>query len=422
MFSCLLSLPPYLNAANYFAANNGNGLACSLTAPCTINQCVITLAAGDTCFFRGGTYSQDGNEKLTAAITSGMSPSNMTKIYAYPGEIPILKPTSSSGPIFRFGTSKYVEVKGIVIDGTNVFGDDETGVSFWRADFLSPGHNRFMDGEIRHCRANGVDLFSSFNELRNSLIHNNGIKRAGYYHGVYNAGANNTISGNSIYNNVGWGVHQYTSSSSNRSNNLIYKNRLYSNGMGKALQCGGLLISSGHRNYAYNNLVYSNVGPGMGVGYNCNACALWNNTLYHNASYGIVVSPSGGRDVNNLVQNNIIIGSKAAAIRVYSSATGTSVDHNDLYNNDGSNKVLDEGKDSAISNNIAGNPLLVDPPSDMSIPATSPAKDGAITLKQVTDDFSGTSRPQASAYDIGAYECEVKDASGLRRLPMGESQ
>jgi hypothetical protein len=59
---------------------------------------------------------------------------------------------------------------------------------------------------------------------------------------------------------------------------------------------------------------------------------------------------------------------------------------------------------SLSSNLLNTNPLLVSPPSDFRLQASSPAIDAGETLASVTVDHAGTARPRGAGYDIGAYE------------------
>ncbi|MBS1547132.1 MAG: T9SS type A sorting domain-containing protein [Bacteroidetes bacterium] len=55
--------------------------------------------------------------------------------------------------------------------------------------------------------------------------------------------------------------------------------------------------------------------------------------------------------------------------------------------------------------NSLGDPLFMDPANeDFSLAAGSPCIDAGATLSYVTTDLSGTSRPEGTGYDIGAYE------------------
>lgn len=59
-------------------------------------------------------------------------------------------------------------------------------------------------------------------------------------------------------------------------------------------------------------------------------------------------------------------------------------------------------------NNLTNtNPLFVDEsssPPDFQLQSSSPCIDAGKTIAGITEDYAGTSRPQGSAYDIGAYE------------------
>ena len=71
-------------AANYFALPNGSGTSCTIDTPCTLNSGLAKIAAGDTLFLRGGTYSQS-----LSFSKSGTFASRIT-ISGYPGEAAVI--------------------------------------------------------------------------------------------------------------------------------------------------------------------------------------------------------------------------------------------------------------------------------------------------------------------------------------------
>ena len=63
------------------------------------------------------------------------------------------------------------------------------------------------------------------------------------------------------------------------------------------------------------------------------------------------------------------------------------------------------GTGTVASNNLTSNPSFVDATKgNFALQAGSGAIGAGVTLSEVPYDFDGISRPQGSAYDIGAYE------------------
>jgi MYXO-CTERM domain-containing protein len=76
-------------AAEYYVSPSGSDTnAGTQAAPfATLQKANNTASAGDTIWMRGGTYSTTGQITLSK---SGTSDTNRTKIWAYPGEVPVL--------------------------------------------------------------------------------------------------------------------------------------------------------------------------------------------------------------------------------------------------------------------------------------------------------------------------------------------
>jgi hypothetical protein len=165
--------------------------------------------------------------------------------------------------------------------------------------------------------------------------------------------------------------------------NVIRNARIYGNN-----KCnegdGGMILSTGHRNLAYNNLIYSNTGNGLDINYRCNACAAYNNTIYGNSNNGIGIGNGGGSApaVNTILKNNLL--------------------------NSNGGTIGDSGTGTVSSNNYTGNnPGFTNPTiGDFTLKATSGAIGGGINLSSIfTTDFA--LKPRAvgkNSFDIGAYE------------------
>lgn len=119
-----------VNAQTYYVSPTGStsNPGTQLTKPTTLNYAVDNFPAGSTIYLLGGTYT------LVERITPKMSGSSslITKIWAYPGEKPVIDginmPKTSSGQAVRIKGSYYhlkgIEVKnaydrGIMIEGSH---------------------------------------------------------------------------------------------------------------------------------------------------------------------------------------------------------------------------------------------------------------------------------------------------------------
>jgi pectate lyase len=65
----------------------------------TLSGAMSALSGGDTLYIRAGTYTRSTNNNYTGAlsISAGGTSSNYTKIFAYPGETPIICPADDQG-------------------------------------------------------------------------------------------------------------------------------------------------------------------------------------------------------------------------------------------------------------------------------------------------------------------------------------
>lgn len=124
-----------------------------------------------------------------------------------------------------------------------------------------------------------------------------------------------------------------------------------------------------------------------------------NNSLYNVAQTNAYYAVSITSGTNIEYRNNIISNSDQG--RNLTGSTGT-VDNNIVYAAD-SNPFIGIPQQP---NEITSNPLYTDPGSDdLTLQSGSPAiDDGATTTATV--DYLGVSRPQGSAFDMGAFEFE----------------
>ena len=392
------------------------------------------LNPGDTLLYRGGTYP--GNDPfdsnlLTLALGTSGSPITVS---AYPGG---LGASSTPGPrggaeVVVFQPPTNVKALNFVLNG----GTGNPGPTYWQFFDLSfdgsaqsaidtalvnfsglSSFNTLLHCEVMNCLDNGVTSSQTNGvatnlALRYCTLHDNGrdtsLTNVGY--GFYWNTASNLVEGCDIFNNHGYGGQINAQAGFDASNNIVRYNRFHHNVVHPsppAASFGGTTgggfnfgcNDAGHcdNTEVYNNLIYNNgvdtFGTGGGAGSQGNGISIfnnasnskvYNNTIYGNLGIGITLqyySPTG-----NLIRNNILYGNR----------DGTLIDYGDINNNFGH-----------FTNDfyLLTNPSFVNAAAgDFHLQAGSVAINAGVTLALVTDDFDRLSRPQGSAYCIGAYE------------------
>jgi parallel beta-helix repeat protein len=382
----VLGFLPSAFATTYYVSPSGsNSNSCGAstsqgTPKQTIAAGIVCMTSGDTLYIRGGTYAESLNT-ASVAIPSGTSWNNAVTISAYPSETVFI--TGGSGINITTGSNvSYVIFNGLHVDYGGCGGcDGNNGQDTFYVG--APAHHiRFQNGELAHGENVNAQGAGTFVEILNSDIHHSG-------YGAYITGQNWLIDGNTIHDHVGYGLHIYHSGGSDTQDNVVRNNIVYGNGFTdpRGIRGSGILLSSGPRNSAYNNVIYNNYGNGVSVNYGCNDCTVYNNTIYINQQFGIELDGSTGL----IARNNIL----------YQNGNGSP-----------GQAVVDwQGNATADSNLIGTNPLFTNAgANDFTLQAGSAAIDTGVTLSSVTTDKLGVARPQGSAYDIGAYEFQGTSA------------
>lgn len=121
----------------------------------------------------------------------------------------------------------------------------------------------------------------------------------------------------------------------------------------------------------------------------------FNNNLCTNID-GAIVSGEGG--------GTIVYG----AVRTFTDTGATfsiTFANNGYYNNPNGNYSPTTPGIANVGETVTSNPMYVNPSAgDLRLSTGSPAIDAGLTEPGVTNDYDGNARPQAVAYDIGAYE------------------
>lgn len=335
----------------------------------TIIKGISVLAPGDILHVKSGTYAEE-----LCNFPSGTSWDAPITIAVYPGDTVVVRPSSGSRVAY-FTHCHHVVLDGLVLDGANV--------EYNTIKITSEAHHiRIQNTEVRGSPKSGIlitnhgSIDSDYNEFIRLDVHDNGTSTKD--HGLYIPTSNNLVDHCSVHHNARWGVQIYNGDASQSADdNVVSNNEVYENGRA-GVTGNGIVLSSGSRNLAYNNLIWGN-NDGIKIAYNgVSGTKVFNNVVYANGNYGIVINSDS---VGAIVRNNIVYQNGGEAI--WDVGDGTIQDHN----------LVDV------------DPQFVDASVyDFHLQSTSPAIDAGITLSQVPDDFDGVSRPQGTGYDVGAYE------------------
>lgn len=388
----------------YVATSGGDdsrscATAMSISTPkATITSGITCLTPGTTLLVRTGTY-----DEAIGSVPSGTSWGNKVRIAAYPGETVWLTPSMQGetfgGLVINLGAGYYVEFDGINVDASNVYGGSIIGIGNGSSTSQEDiNHIRFQNLTVTtgvdHTGGSGnITVISGNNEFLNLTIHGGGVAgECGFgcaSYAIYLAGSNNLVDGGNFYDVSGAGIQIYCNGSHancegrNPDGNIVRNTTIHDiTRDGTPGEVWGILIA-GSNTLIYNNLIYGiNTGSGTsdaGIAVTQSNNKVWNNTIYNNTNTGIYVDTT---------------------------ASSTTVQNNIAYLSVGSNYV-DLGTSTTHDHNLEGtNPVFVTSGAtpDLHLQTTSPAKNAGTTLTAFTTDKDGITRPQGSAWDIGAYE------------------
>ncbi len=384
LFISLIFLTETSFAKNYYVATTGKDSdapdAGTLSAPFkTIARGSKALAPADTLYIKAGIYNESMNHFSGSQFkfVNGISKTARTRYMAYPGDERkvLLKPqTYQNAVVFISYDVKYVEVGGLILDGTNV----QNAVRLARnSSYVYPFGNRIINNEVRFSIGSNISAGGS-NEYINNKVHGGGA------YGIYVSGPPGLVEGNTIYDCPGYGIHLFDFKPIK--DWVIRGNTLYRNGkLYKGSPKPAVILTRGEHQF-YNNLIYDNYDVGVQVWGGASETLVANNTIYGNKTYGIEVVPGiqKARLINNIVWANKGI------------------------------QISDSGTSTVLQKNLTTDPKVVNLDArNFRLRADSLlAINKGATLSEVPFDFTKSHRP-AGAYDIGAYEYGSRSTSLL---------
>jgi hypothetical protein len=432
-FVLLLVLVSWGQAADYYVSKSGsNSNPGTESQPwLTIQKAANTLTAGDTVYIKAGTY----NERVVPQ-NSGTS-GNYITYTAYPGDTVTIDGSGVSihegwGGLVELYYVNYIKISGltvrdagpddnhngilvdycnyIIIENNYTYNTASSGIGVWDSTNITIDNNEVElacnDGEQECITVAITDTF----EVKNNEVHHSGPGSIGGEGiNIKDGSSNGKVYNNHVHhlNRLGiyvdaWDKHTY--------NIDVYGNVAHdindNDGFTLASEMGGLLENVSF----YNNIAYDCDVLGITISRNGDSSThpmknitIINNTFYNNGAGGW----GGGIAVDNpnvqnvVIRNNIVSQNITFQMEVEPdvSMSNLTVDHNLIH---GYRNYGDEIKGSDY---VEGDPLFVSTSThDFHLQENSPAIDAGSSVNAPSDDYDGTSRPQGSGYDIGAYE------------------
>ncbi len=432
------------HAATYYVSNAGlDSNTGTITAPWkTLVYSASKLVAGDILYIRGGIYQ----EKVTFSATG--TNSQPIKIMAYVGETPIIDgnyviPTSSYSALMVFSGS-YLMVDGLEVRNSLWQGIEVSGTNITLSHIAS--HDNMEHGIITWGSKDAIVQDSVI--YGNAKSFENGVhqfSRTTYATGISAAGASDRTILRRIktYHNWGEGLSTFNATNTLMEDNIVYDNA-------KQLYISDTTGTTAQRNIVYctpdniyrlsntvtqhginlqdenqqppsaNIVIINNLVAGCVTNFkwypftsnsSMNNVLIANNTFINatgttsDAAFTIA-SPTTIAHANSRIINNIIEQDDGKTIGSFGAPATGVVFSNNLWSKAPPTSML--GMDTIIADPLVTKSGLLAPGSLTSeyfkLSPSSPAIDKGKSLSEVMADYLNTSRPEGSAYDIGALE------------------
>lgn len=358
---------------------------------CTLLRLLTQLVANDTGLLHAGTYSgsNGSNLQFTNAGTSGQ------EIILKPfgdGTVTISNTTSGTACFnFSGSTKRFYRLEDLICDANNTASTDGIDIQVGASDitfvrvtvqntvgmgfFASANAGAISNITLTDCIANRADPTDTCNGLCHGIYFSSGA----------NSLSNVTVSGGEYHGSGGRGIQIINSAFTVRVTNiLVERTKVYDNNDGMVFSMyDGLTVR--------NNVIYRNNRTGSG------------------SKGGILIEAGAGTTniYNNTIVNNNGPGLPGLFIRS-NVPTPLNVKNNIVQGNGGGNCAGDICSGAGFATNAFGGTgvSFVNAGSDDYHLASGDtiAKNQGTTISSFSTDFDGVSRPQGSAWDIGAFE------------------
>jgi Bacterial Ig domain/Pel9A-like, right handed beta helix region/Fibronectin type III domain len=303
-----LILNQSVRATDYYVSPSGSDSnPGTITQPFATPQKALTvIASGDTIYLRGGTYNLSAQVKPAIAGTAA----NSCKLWAYPGEKPVLNFASTpAGTKGLYLSKDYWHVKGIEVANATDNGVIVAGCGF----------NTVEGCVIHDCNNDGLRLGSSSAVAHDTLILNcdsyrnfqasSGGNNGDGFAAKIGTGTGNTFRGCRAWNNSddGWDFYDNDTSSVTLDGCWSFANGLNLwgvpnfSGNGNGFKLGG---ASTHAQHVVKNcLAFDNVHDAFDQNHTKGAQTVYNCTAFRNGvNFQFPELPTTGTDV---LKNNV---------------------------------------------------------------------------------------------------------------------
>jgi hypothetical protein len=412
--------------ANYYVAPDGNDNGPgTITQPfATISRAIQAVSAGELVYVRAGIY------KEVVTIDKSGTNSAPIKVFAYPGEVPVISGENYTSPpyggLFDIG-GDYVVASGF-----------ETRYSKYYGAHIYGNHSTVSKFNAHHSQANGIVIADGDHNIVEdssvwqSALDNEGGTKPAWAGGLTAARTTGSIlRRNKVYQTWGEGLSTFTADGTIIEDNIVYdnwqtnvyisdsinvlfqRNLVYntSTGISAGMNGSGIMMGDEEYNPPISDItIINNLVVGTDVNFDwwqgeqgggmTNVLIAYNTFVNSNYSCGIYIA--GGPHENVRFESNIIEQDDSLPIAGVESNSGLQF----------SNNLWSKTPSSTVSSptDVVGNPKLVKTditPGALTVEyfklqATSPAINKAKLISEVAEDFTGYAR--GNSPDIGGYE------------------
>ena len=392
LFSLSFCAPSLASAATYYVApsgsNSGSGTQAAPFA--TLQRAVDIANPGDTIYMRGGTYKFSSQTNIG---TRDGSSGNHIKVFAYPGETPVIDAINASGYGLALSSANFWHIKGLEVKNAAI-GIMMENCNDNILENLNVHHNGRNSADGRGIRMMGS---ASRNSILNTDSHHNRDTQLNNADGmlISSSGTGNVLRGNRAWRNSDDGFDMFcVLDGATCANVLIENNWSFENGYddnlrplgnGVGFKLGGIRPGTGGSSGGHtlkNNLAWKNRSAGFNDNNSQRPLILYNNAGWDNRSVNYYF-----RALPNTLRNNFSFG------------TTGSISGSDTFNSWTLGVNVSAADFSSINDTIARGPRKADgslPTSNfLSLVGGSDLIDRGVN---VGTGYVG------SAPDLGAYE------------------